>query len=99
MTQPLRVGEAEPKLSIKEKLMVAQKTFRLIVSNTVALAVDAITPSDVNGQEVTLAHVSGRAEIRDDAGAINMSRYILEREIGADDYRDHIETSLVKELS
>ena len=95
--EQLRGSSTETVLSLRENLLLRQKTFRLIAADAAGALTDFIV-SFSTGDERLLKTVAEKAELRKQANTVNMGRYILDKEIGSENFRRSIEERFVDEL-
>jgi hypothetical protein len=80
-------GDVEPSFSLRDRLLVAQKAWRLMARNAVGLFTDALTPPPEMDDNAHVRQIGERAELRQGAGELCMSRYMDEQEIGSETFR------------
>lgn len=85
-------------LSVRDKLLVGQKMFRLAVGDVLSTCRDAFNPVGIERNEHLISYLGRRAEERKEADEINLKGYILEKEIGSLAARERLEAGFTADF-
>lgn len=95
MAGPESEGSPDAAISLRDGLLVGQKAFRILAAEVTGLVIDTFTPRSIAGDEDYGKGIGDRMELRMQAGKASLNRYILEKNIGSQAFRDQIEAGFV----
>lgn len=86
-------------LSLKDRLLIGKRMFRLLTGDVLGLVGDALTPATISEDGTHEPDIIGRAEIRTQAVSVNLNRLKIEKEMGTEDYRNEVEGTFLEEFA
>lgn len=85
-------------LSLKDKILLGQKMFRLAALDVLSTSRDAFNPVGIEKGEHLIPYLGRRAEERKEADEINLKNYILNKQIGSLAARERLETGFTEDF-